>query len=180
MSAASAKGAVGVVGLGIMGGAIAKNLVAAGWPVVGYDIDAARTAEAKAAGVETVANAGALAAAAETIITSLPTPAALDLTVQAIAGAKVPRRVVVEASTFSLDDKARAQAALRAAGHVLLDCPLSGTGSQARRKDLVIYASGETASIAALQPLFADFSRQAYDLGAFGNGTKMKFVANLL
>src|SRR5437899_2229879 len=103
------------------------------------------------------ANVCALAGAAETIITSLPTPAALDLTVQAIAGAKVPRRVVVEASTFSLDDKARAQAALRAAGHVLLDCPLSGTGSQARRKDLVIYASGETASIAALQPLFADF-----------------------
>src|SRR5580700_1028520 len=97
MSAASAKGSVGVVGLGIMGGAIAKNLVAAGWHVVGYDIDAARTAEAKAAGVETMANAGAVAAAAETIITSLPTPAALDQTVQGIAGAKVPRRVVVEA-----------------------------------------------------------------------------------
>src|ERR1700730_9515641 len=101
MSAAGAKGTVGVVGLGIMGGAIAKNLVASGWRVVGYDIDAARTAEAKAAGVETAGNAGALATAAETIITSLPTPAALDLTVQAIAGAKVPRRVVVEASTFS-------------------------------------------------------------------------------
>jgi len=161
MSAASAKRIVGVVGLGIMGGAIAKNLAAAGWRVVGYDIDAARTAEAKAVGVETVANAAAVAAAAETIMTSLPTPAALDVTVQAIAGAKVPRRVVVEASTFSLDDKARAEAALRAAGHVLLDCPLSGTGAQARTKDLVIYASGDKASIAALKPLFADFSRQA-------------------
>jgi len=180
MSAASAKRIVGVVGLGIMGGAIAKNLAAAGWRVVGYDIDAARTAEAKAVGVETVANAAAVAAAAETIMTSLPTPAALDVTVQAIAGAKVPRRVVVEASTFSLDDKARAEAALRAAGHVLLDCPLSGTGAQARTKDLVIYASGDKASIAALKPLFADFSRQAYDLGPFGNGSKMKFVANLL
>jgi putative dehydrogenase len=180
MSAASAKGIVGVVGLGIMGGAIAKNLAAAGWRVVGYDIDAARTAEAKAAGVETVANAAAVAAAAETIMTSLPTPAALDVTVQAIAGAKVPRRVVAECSTFSLDDKARAESVLRGAGHVLLDCPLSGTGAQARTKDLVIYASGDKASIAALQPLFADFSRQAYDLGAFGNGSKMKFVANLL
>src|ERR1043166_597009 len=124
MSAASAKGTVGVVGLGIMGGAIAKNLVAAGWRVVGYDIDAARTAEAKAARVETVANATAVAATAETIITSLPTPAALDVTVQATAAAKAPRRVVVEASTFSLDDKAstfslddkaRAEAALRTA-----------------------------------------------------------------
>ena len=59
MSAAGAKGTVGAVGLGIMGGAIAKNLAAAGWRVVGYDIDSARTAEAKAAGVETVANAAA-------------------------------------------------------------------------------------------------------------------------
>ena len=59
MSAASSKGTVGVVGLGIMGGAIAKNLAASGWCVVGYDIDAARTAEAKAAGVEAVANAAA-------------------------------------------------------------------------------------------------------------------------
>lgn len=180
MSAASAKGLVGVVGLGIMGGAIAKNLVAAGWRVVGYDIDAARTAEAKAAGVETVANAAAVAAAAETILTSLPTPAALDITVQAIVGAKVKRRVVAECSTFSLDDKARAESVLRGAGHVLLDCPLSGTGAQARTKDLVIYASGDKASIAALEPLFADFSRHAYDLGLFGNGSKMKFVANLL
>ncbi|MBV8827111.1 MAG: NAD(P)-dependent oxidoreductase, partial [Hyphomicrobiales bacterium] len=180
MSAASAKGTVGVVGLGIMGGAIAKNLAASGWRVVGYDIDAARIAEATATGVETVANTAAVAAAAEAIITSLPTPAALDLTVQAIAGAKVARRVVIEASTFALDDKARAEAALRAAGHVLLDCPLSGTGAQARNRDLVIYASGDKASIAALKPLFADFSRHAYDLGAFGNGSKMKFVANLL
>jgi 3-hydroxyisobutyrate dehydrogenase-like beta-hydroxyacid dehydrogenase len=180
MSAASAKGTVGVIGLGIMGGAIAKNLAAAGWRVVGYDIDAARTAEAQTAGVETVSDASAVAVAAETVLTSLPTPAALDLTVQAIAGGKAPHRVVAECSTFSLDDKARAEAALRAAGHVLLDCPLSGTGAQARTKDLVIYASGDKTSIAALKPLFADFSRQAYNLGAFGNGSKMKFVANLL
>ena len=65
-----------MIGLGIMGGAIAKNLAAAGWRVIGYDIDAARTAEAKAAGIETVANAATIAAAAETIMTSLPTPAA--------------------------------------------------------------------------------------------------------
>jgi L-threonate 2-dehydrogenase len=88
--------------------------------------------------------------------------------------------VVVEASTFSLDDKGRAEAALRAAGHVLLDCPLSGTGAQARTKDLVIYASGDKKSIAALQPMFADFSRKTHDLGAFGNGSRMKYVANLL
>ena len=62
----------------------------------------------------------------------------------------------------------------------MLDCPLSGTGSQARTKDLVVYASGDAQAIKSLMPVFADFSRQAHDLGAFGNGMKMKFVANLL
>lgn len=180
MSAASAKGAVGIVGLGIMGGAIARNLAAAGWRVVGFDIEAARMREAASAGVEAAKSAADLAKDVPTIITSLPKPEALDQTVSALAAAKLPRRVVAEASTFALEDKARAEAALRAAGHVLLDCPLSGTGAQAKTKDLVVYASGNTASIAALRPLFADFSRQAHDLGTFGNGTKMKFVANLL
>jgi 3-hydroxyisobutyrate dehydrogenase-like beta-hydroxyacid dehydrogenase len=104
----------------------------------------------------------------------------LCATVQAIAAAKLPKRIVAEMSTFALDDKIEAEQALRAAGHVLLDCPISGTGAQAKVKDLVIYASGERASVAALEPIFAAFSRQAHDLGAFGNGTKMKFVANLL
>src|SRR6266704_5166089 len=180
MTAASVKGAVGVIGLGIMGGAIARNLVAAGWRVVGYDIDTVRQAEASAAGIEVEASAAAVAAKAPTIITSLPSPQALDATVQAIAAAQLSRRVVVEVSTFSLDDKTKAGEVLRPAGHGMLDCPLRGTGSQAKVKDLVVSASGDSARIEALKPLFADFARQAHDVGAFGNGTRMKFVANLL
>jgi L-threonate 2-dehydrogenase len=176
----AAQDTVGVIGLGIMGGAIAKNLVAAGWQVVGHDIDAARRDEAAATGIEIVAGAGALAARATTIITSLPSPHALAATVGDIIAAALPPRVLVEVSTFALDDKVRAETALRAAGHVALDCPLSGTGAQAKTRDLVVYASGDSAAIAALAPLFAGFARQCHDVGPFGNGTRMKFVANLL
>ena len=175
-----AKGKVGVVGLGIMGGAFAKNLVAAGWQVVGYDIDPARRRTMARAGVEIAPDVKTLAAAVGTIITSLPKPAALDATVSAIVGAGVRPRVIVEASTFTIDDKLRAERALRKAGHVMLDCPVSGTGSQAQVKDLVIYASGDTDAIRRLRPLFAGFSRAMHDLGAFGNGSRMKYVANLL
>jgi 3-hydroxyisobutyrate dehydrogenase-like beta-hydroxyacid dehydrogenase len=180
MSEATPKGQVGIVGLGIMGGAIAKNLSAAGWQVIGHDIDANRCAEAKRAGVEIADDAVAVARKAEFILVSLPKPEALMDTVDAIAAAKLPRRIIVELSTFSLDDKAAAEEQLRAAGHTMLDCPLSGTGSQARTKDLVVYASGDAQAINRLMPVFADFSRQAHDLGSFGNGMKMKFVANLL
>ena len=176
----ASKGAVGVIGLGIMGGAIARNLAAAGWRVVGYDIDAAKCRELAAAGVTIVADAGAVANDVPTILTSLPKPSALESTVRAIADAGVRRRIVVEMSTFALDDKAHAERVLREAGHVLLDCPLSGTGAQARTRDLVVYASGDSQSINALAPLFAGFARATHDLGAFGNGSRMKYVANLL
>jgi L-threonate 2-dehydrogenase len=170
---------VGVVGLGNMGGAFARHLASAGWRVLGFDIDAARNRAAKGAGVETV-SLEALAADAPVIILSLPSPQALDATVAAITGLDLPPRIVIEASTFTLGDKERAEAALRNAGHVMLDCPVSGTGAQAAVKDIVVYASGNAEAIAQVMPMFADFSRAAYNVGAFGNGSRMKYVANLL
>ena len=178
--ASAKKGVVGMIGLGIMGGAFAENLVAAGWRVIGYDIAPARRRALARLGVEIAADAADVARKTKTIITSLPNPAALAATAAAIAKAKVPRRVVVEASTFTIEDKAKAEAVLRKAGHVLLDCPMSGTGAQAKAKDLVVYASGGAAEIKRLRPLFAAFSRGVFDLGEFGNGSKMKYVANLL
>jgi L-threonate 2-dehydrogenase len=174
------KGVVGIVGLGIMGGAFAQNLHAAGWRVVGYDVASSRRRALARAGIEIATDAGDVAAAAPTIITSLPKAQALTATVDTIVKAHLPRRVVIEASTFKLEDKDAAAVALRKAGHVLLDCPVSGTGIQAKTKDLVIYASGGSAEIKKLKPLFADFTRAVHDLGAFGNGSRMKYVANLL
>jgi 3-hydroxyisobutyrate dehydrogenase-like beta-hydroxyacid dehydrogenase len=178
--ASGKKGAVGIIGLGIMGGAFAENLVAAGWRVIGYDIAPGRRRALARIGVEIAADAGEVAREARTIITSLPKPAALAATVKAIVKAKVPRRVIVEASTFTLEDKSAAEAALRKAGHVLLDCPVSGTGAQAKVRDLVVYASGGAAEIKRLRPMFAGFTRAVHDVGAFGNGSRMKYVANLL
>jgi L-threonate 2-dehydrogenase len=176
----SKKGAVGIIGLGIMGGAFARNLAAAGWQVKGFDLDPARCAELSEAGVEIAPNASAIAQSVPVVITSLPSPKALEQVVREIAAVKGKKLVIAEMSTFALEDKAKAEKILTDAGHVLLDCPVSGTGAQAKLKDLVVYASGERASIAALRPLFADFSRQVHDLGTFGNGSRMKYIANLL
>jgi putative dehydrogenase len=174
------KGTVGVVGLGIMGGSFARNLAQSGWRVLGYDVDADRRRALAKSGVEIVSDVASLAKLAPVIITSLPSPQALDAVVSEISAAKLPPRVVIEASTFTLNDKVRAERTLKKAGHIPLDCPISGTGSQAAVKDLVVYASGDSRAIARLKPLFLGFSRAVHDLGAFGNGSRMKFVANLL
>jgi putative dehydrogenase len=171
---------VGIVGLGIMGSAIAPNLVERGWRVIGYDIDAARRAELAKAGVSIAADVGEVARDAPIVMTSLPTPAAVMNVAQAIADAGQPSRIVVELSTLSIADKLRFEGLLKKAGHIALDCPLSGTGAQARMRDLVVYASGDSDAIAQCAGLFADFAKQSADLGAYGNGSRMKFVANHL
>jgi L-threonate 2-dehydrogenase len=174
------KGTVGVIGLGIMGGSFAKNLAAAGWRVIGYDISAAPRREAQRAGVEIAASAVDVANKAPVILTSLPKPQALIDTARMLASVKRKRLVIAEMSTFTISDKENAERIVRKAGHVMLDCPVSGTGSQARTGDLVFYASGEAAVIKRLRPMFEAFGRRIYDVGAFGNGSKMKYVANLL
>jgi putative dehydrogenase len=171
---------IGVIGLGIMGGAFARHLAGAGWKVIGYDIDPGRNREAEAAGVEIAHSAEAVAETASDVITSLPTPRAVLDTAAVIARARAAGRTVVETSTLALDDKLEFQRILSEAGHTVLDCPMSGTGAQAAVKDLVVYASGDPAAIARLESAFLAFARKVWDLGPYGNGSKMKFVANHL
>jgi putative dehydrogenase len=171
---------VGIIGLGIMGSAIARNLIERGWNVIGFDIDAARREELASAGVAIAGDITQVAREAEIIMTSLPSPAAAEAVAREIANSGEPPRIVIELSTLAIADKLSFQAILAKAGHVALDCPLSGTGAQARTRDLVVYASGDSDAIARCTPLFSDFARQSADLGRFGNGSRMKFIANHL
>ncbi len=171
---------IGIVGLGIMGGAMARNLLLGGWRVLGFDPDAARVADLSAEGLEPCDSVASLAAKTQTILCSLPSVRAVIATAEAIAATGLPPRVVIEASTLSLEDKQAFADILHAAGHIPLDCPISGTGAQAASRDLVIYASGDPDAIEALRPCYAVFTKALHNVGAFGNGTKMKLVANLL
>jgi L-threonate 2-dehydrogenase len=171
---------VGIIGLGIMGGAIARNLVDRGWRVIGFDIDAARRAELGLASVIIAADVGQVARDAPIIMTSLPSPAAVEDVARTIANSGEASRIVVELSTLTLADKLSFESILEKAGHIALDCPLSGTGAQAKNRDLVVYASGDSNAIARCKSLFTDFAKQSADLGKYGNGSRMKFVANHL
>ena len=171
---------VGIVGLGIIGGAIARNLVERGWRVVGFDTDPAKNIELSQAKVAIAADVTALTRDATIVMTSLPTPAAVHNVAQQIASSGQAPRIVIELSTLSLADKLRFEAILRTAGHIALDCPLSGTGAQAKLRDLVVYASGDSKAIEKCMGLFSDFAKQSADLGRYGNGSRMKFIANHL
>jgi len=171
---------IAVIGLGIMGSAIAANLMAAGFAVRGYDLDAGKLAALAAAGGTPCGSAGEAAQGCALVLTSLPSTAALDATVASLVKAPQHELVVAELSTFPIDAKEAARDRLAGAGMTMLDCPLSGTGAQARTRDLALYGSGDRAAYQSCREVFAGFSRVSHYLGEFGNGSRMKFVANLL
>jgi len=171
---------VGIIGLGIMGSAMSANLVKAGFDVLGFDPVSARCRELKRAGGRVAKSGRDVAARSPIVITSLPSADALASVSADIAAARRRGLIVIETSTLPLDVKEAARKRLAAAGVTLLDCPLSGTGAQARVKDLVVFASGERAAYRKCIPVFEGIARAHFLIGPFGDGSRMKFIANHL
>lgn len=174
---------VGLVGVGIMGSAMARNLIRAGFSVVGYDPSSKACDHLWEIGGQALNSPRAVADIAPIILTSLPNETALAEVIGGaggLAGSEVPGRIVVECSTLPLTVKQSAHRVLSDAGHILLDCPVSGTGAQAVTKDLVIFGSGDRSAFDRSANVFAGISRKQHYLGAFGNGSIMKYLANHL
>ncbi len=171
---------IGVIGVGIMGIAYARNLMESGFQVIGTDIEESRLKALSDLGAEAVQSPRDVASSVDVVLTALPTVSALDAVVSDIAAAQREGLVVVEMSTFPLEAKQRARKTLRTAAIEMIDAPVSGTGLQAEAAEVVVYASGVSATIERLDPVFDAVASQTFDLGEFGNGSRMKFVANLL
>src|ERR1700676_5164398 len=124
-----------------MGGAIPHKLLDREWRVIGFDTDAARRSELALANVKIANDAPEPARDAPIVMTSLPNPSAVEDVAHAIANSAQSPRIVVELSTLSIADKLRFEAILMKAGHVALDCPLSGTNLQAKLRVFVVYAN---------------------------------------
>jgi 3-hydroxyisobutyrate dehydrogenase-like beta-hydroxyacid dehydrogenase len=174
---------------------MAANLVRSGFRVTGYDVVPKARQQLRRAGGTPAGDCAGVARDAAIIICSLPSAdALLGVALELAAGPGVPRRrrgaakagpriqrlIVIETSTLPIAVKEEARAILATRGAVLLDCPLSGTGSQARTKDLAVYASGDRAAYRHAIPVLEGFARAHYYVGPFGAGSKMKFAANLL
>ena len=174
---------VGVVGLGIMGSAYADHLLGAGFAVSGYDVDPGALRRFAVSGGRAAAGPRDVAQTSDVVITALPSVAAVDAAFfgdHGLAAGAHAALVVVEASTLPLAAKERCRAGMAAHGVGVLDAPVSGTGSQARVKDLAIYASGERAAYGAAEPVLEVLARSIYYVGEFGVGSKLKYIANLL
>jgi L-threonate 2-dehydrogenase len=175
---------VGVVGLGDMGGAIARSLLEWDHDVVGFDPDPAATRALEDAGGTPVPDVASVGEQARVVITCLPSVESLEATLDESTGllSRSGGRptIVIEMSTFDLDAKRRAHAAGIAQGAMMLDCPISGTAHQAPSRDLAIYASGDEAAIEQVRRVLESFAREVIAVGPYGDGSKAKYLANLM
>ena len=182
-TAAPAPGAeIGFVGLGVLGSAVAANIVAGGFAVRGFDPDPKARARAEGDGVAPAAELSELAAACPVIFTCLPGAGALAEVSRALATAPPPRggQIVVEMSTLAVADKEAARDILAEGGRTVLDCPVSGNRIMALARGLTAFCSGEEAGFAAIRPVLETFCRKTHFVGPFGHGSKTKFCGNIL
>ena len=173
---------VGLIGLGTMGNIMARSLVEAGHEVFGHDPSLASRARLRRCGGRALASNTEVARAAEVLICSLPSSAALRAVVADLqqAGAPAARQLVIETSTLPLADKVAAAAALRRQGRQMVDAPISGTAMPNPQQGWIMYLGGTRAACREAATLARSFTLNAPHVGALGMGTKLKFAANHL
>lgn len=173
---------IGFIGLGIMGGAISNNLLKAGFQVIGYDVTPSALKQFAANGGQVAQSILEVANATPYIFTSLPTEKVVRDVFTGEGGicqSKLPN-IVMELSTMPLTLKMEMHSAMHSVNKFFMDCPVSGTGAQAITADLIVFASGDQSSFEQVKDIFPGMSKSNYYLGECGNGSKMKYLANLL
>ena len=173
---------IGLIGLGAMGGSYAKHLLSSGYEVMGVDPDKSNSSLFTSSGGIIVSNINDLMSKCKVIILSLPTvPIFKDVINQFEKNNSVSKtEVVIDMNTISLEDKLDAKNRLNKFNIELIDAPVSGTGAQAKSKDLVVMSSGSEKIVSDCEEIFNSFARKNIYVGEFGNGIKFKILANLL
>jgi len=174
---------IGLVGVGLLGTAVAGRLRKAGHRVVGFDAAPDRVRALLTMGGEAATSARAVALASDavcTLLPSLPTVEAAVLGPDGVAAAGKPGQVVIQMSTISPALSVRLAAESRARGLDFLDCPVSGASGQVARGEGMLFVGGERRVFERWRPLLEAMLPRAVYVGPAGQAMVLKLVANLL
>ncbi|EGJ21603.1 3-hydroxyisobutyrate dehydrogenase [Cereibacter sphaeroides WS8N] len=166
---------IAFIGLGNMGGPMARNLAAAGHEVTGFDL-AAPAPE----GVRAAASAVEAATGAEVVVTMLPNGAILRQVAQEIVPAMTAGAVLCDCSTVDVESARAVAAEAEAAGFGALDAPVSGGVGGAAAGTLTFMVGGSDAAFATVQPLFEIMGQKAVHCGGPGAGQAAKICNNMI
>ena len=173
---------IGSIGLGAMGGSYAKFLIEDNYTVYGVDPDTKNAEIFISLGGLLLNNIRELVDKSNVIILSLPTVPIFKEVINEIEvnGKSNESKILIDMNTISLGDKIETKNKLEKLNINMVDAPVSGTGAQAKVKDIVVMSSGDKIIIDECEDIFRSFSKQNIYVGDFGNGIKFKILANLL
>ncbi|GAA4784000.1 NAD(P)-dependent oxidoreductase [Actinomycetospora chlora] len=165
---------IGMIGLGNMGGRMARRLVDAGIPVVGYDPVATVT------GVDAVGGPAEVAGRATTVLLSLPDSTVVEPVVRELLPAARAGTTVVDLSTASPASTVALAAEAAAHDVTYLDAGISGGAAAAEKGTLTIMAGGDAAAVDAIRPVLEPIAATVHHLGPVGAGHTAKLLNNFL
>ena len=171
---------VGIIGLGPMGGNIARLLLEKQFKVSGFDLNPDCIAALDDTGLHALASAAEVAANADVVITSLPSVGALNAVIDGISEHDRKGQIVIECSTLEVDQKIAAHDRLAEAGKNMLDSPISATPAMLAKSMASIHISGDEAAYKECLAVFEGFTASNFYVGPVGNGSRMKILANYL
>ena len=172
--------AVGLIGLGNMGTAIAERLLAAGYELAVYNRSAEKAGRLRAAGAAVFETAGALAEAVDVVLTSLSDDEALESVAAAIASAARPGTLLVDMSTVSPAASARVAVLAAEASLLYLRAPVSGNPSVVQAGKLTFIASGPRAALERAEPTLLAIGQSIHEVGEGEEARVVKLAINLV
>lgn len=171
---------VGVIGLGLIGSVVATQLQAAGFRVMGCDIDAGRREASRAAGADITAVAADVFRRCDRVLLSLPSHLEVETVLTASRADLRAGAIVIDTTTGDPLSSENLAAALGRRGVTYLDATISGSSAHVREGKAVLMVGGDASAIAACQDIFRAVGREVFATGASGTGAKMKLVTNLV
>jgi putative dehydrogenase len=173
---------IGSIGLGAMGGSYARFLIENNYKVYGLDPDSKNSSAFTSFGGILLDNINGLIDNCDVMVLSLPTVPIFKNVINEIENNGIVKdsKILIDMNTISLDDKLEAKNRLEKLNIHMIDAPVSGTGAQAKEKDIVIMSSGNKDIIDDCDQIFKSFAKKNIYVGEFGNGIKFKILANLL
>ena len=171
---------IGLVGLGLLGSALAERLIRGGWCVVGYDLDVQRCQEFEALGGQVSGSPRDVAVACRRVMLSLPTTDIVETVVEQMGDALDRGAVLIDTTTGDPDPTAALGARLARVGVEYLDATVSGSSAQARQGEITFMVGGSAEAFQACRDVFACLADRSFHVGPIGSGAKMKLVVNLV
>ena len=171
---------IGLIGVGLLGTALAERMLAVGMKIDGFDQDARRLERLHELGGAPRSSATSVASSCETIVLCLPDSRVVANVVDEFLGAIGQDTLLIDATTGDPDDTAQLAAVLRNRGVGYVDATIAGSSEQACRGEAVVLIGGEANDVERAEPVLSAWSDQRFHLGPSGSGARMKLVVNLV